>query len=342
MFLPSPLPSPTLFFYLRAMKWILGLLLFISLLSACSNELIVTDKWKDISIVWGILSKSDTAHYIRVEKAFLDPNTSAHDIARIPDSLYYDDAVVTLKRVNSGQVFTLERINGDLEGYPRETGDFAEIPNYLYKIKANVINLVVGEKYEFSLQKSDQSAPVVAQTIILAKPTLRTPSPGSSLPFKSGSNYKFDWTDVTDAGIYDLKLQFNYVESDSTGNPFVPKTFEWNIESGIDVSDFTINGADFFSAVKANVEEDFDAKRIFKDIDIDVWCGGKELKDFLKIANANSGLTSTQDVPVYTNLSDGLGIFTSRNVSYNNGFSLTPQALDSLKNGSITGNLNFK
>ena len=115
------------------MKWIFGLIVISCLITACDNELVVVDKWKDIPVVWGLLSKSDTAHYIRVEKAFLDPTTSAYDIARIPDSLYYDEAVVTLKRVNTGQVFTLERVDGDLEGYPREGGVFAEVPNYLYE-----------------------------------------------------------------------------------------------------------------------------------------------------------------------------------------------------------------
>src|SRR5688572_11948988 len=137
------------------MKWIFGLLTFVAILTACDNELVVTDEWEDISVVWGLLNKSDTAHYIRVEKAFLDPTTSALDIARIPDSLYYENATVSLKRVNTGQVFMLERVNGELEGYPREEGIFAETPNYLYKIKANVINLVIGEKYEFVLDKGD-------------------------------------------------------------------------------------------------------------------------------------------------------------------------------------------
>src|SRR5688572_30550330 len=146
------------------MKWIFGLLTLSIILYSCDNELVVIDEWKDIPVVWGLLNKSDTAHYIRVEKAYLDPTTSALDIARIPDSLYYENASVSLKRVNTGQIFPLERVIGELEGYPRDTfqqsdpdsaGIFAETPNYLYKIKANVINLVVGEAYEFILDRGD-------------------------------------------------------------------------------------------------------------------------------------------------------------------------------------------
>lgn len=325
------------------MKWIFGLIVISCFITACDNELVVVDKWKDIPVVWGLLSKSDTAHYIRVEKAFLDPTTSAYDIARIPDSLYYDEAVVTLKRVNTGQVFTLERVDGDLEGYPREGGVFAEAPNYLYKIKANVPNLVVGEKYEFGLQRDDQSPFVTAQTIILPKAVLRNPSPGFLLSFKKNVQFIFDWNPMPDAGIFDLKLVFHYLEkTPETNNIYVPLSFEWEIESGIPVDEYAIDGGEFYTAVAANIDEDFEATRLFQTIDIVIWCGGKELETFIKIANANSGITGTQEVPGYTNLSEGVGIFTSRNVSYNNGFLLTQQSLDSLRNGVVTEHLNFQ
>src|SRR5688572_8853293 len=212
------------------MKWIFGLLTLSVILYSCDNELVVTDEWKDIPVVWGLLNKSDTAHYIRVEKAYLDPTTSALDIARIPDSLYYENASVSLKRVDNGQIFPLQRVNGDLEGYPREGGIFAETPNYLYKIKANVINLVVGEKYQFILERNDGSAPVTAETIILPKPVLRVPSAGAMLGFKRGSQFKFMWNEMPDAGLFDLKMVFHYRErSPETNNLFVPKSFEWTI-----------------------------------------------------------------------------------------------------------------
>ncbi len=329
--------------YLRRMKWILGFLALGVLFCACDNELVVTDEWKDIPVVWGLLNKSDTAHYIRVEKAFLDPTTSALDIARIPDSLYYENATVSLKRVNNGQVFILQRVNGDIEGYPREGGIFAETPNYLYKIKANIINLVVGEAYQFILDRGDGSELVTAQTIILPKPVLRNPNIGSLLSFKRNSLFTFLWNEMPDAGIFDLKLRFHYRErSPETGNVYVPKQIEWTVARNLSDREFKMDGIDFYNAIKAAIEEDFEATRLFDSLDIIVWAGGKELAEFIKLTQANTGITSTQDIPEYTNLSEGIGIFSSRNVSYNTGFELTSQTLDSLRNSSITNPLNFQ
>lgn len=332
------------------MKWILGLICIGFLFTACDNTLVVTDKWKDIPIVWGFLSKSDTAHYIRVEKAFLDPNTSAYTIARIPDSLYYENAVVTLKRIASGQVFTLTRVKGEDEGYPRDSGIFAETPNYLYKIKANVIALVAGDKYEFSLQREGELAPVTAETIILPPAKLRNPNPGSLLGFKVGSPFTFAWEVVPDAGVYDLQMQFHYSEkSPSTGNIFVPLTVKWTLAEGIRNPETSgnpgykmVDGAEFYNTIAANIEVDPDATRVFQSIDIIVWCGGEELLQYNITLGANGGITGTQDAPQYTNLSEGRGIFTSRNVSNNTGFGLTNQALEELRNGDITGDLNFQ
>ncbi len=329
--------------YFRPMKWIFGLLTGIVLFSSCDNDLVVTDTWKDIPVVWGMLSKSDTAHYIRVERAFLDPTTSALDIARIPDSLYYENATVSLRRISTGQEFNLIQVDGTNEGYPRAGGIFAESPNFLYKIRANQINLVVGEKYQFSLVRQDGGAPVIAETIILQSPVLRNPSPGSLLPFRSGNFYTFTWNEVPNAGIYDLKLEVHYRERNSnTGVQFVPKSVDWTVARSIPDREFRMDGSEFYNSLKAFIPQDISATRVFDSINIIVWCGGTELAEYIKITQANRGITSTQDFPGYTNMSEGLGIFTSRNVSRNTGFILTNQALDSLKNGSATKLLNFQ
>ena len=327
------------------MKWIFGLIIGAAFLSSCDNELVVTDNWKDIPIVWGLVSKSDTAHYIRVEKAFLDPTTPAATIAQIPDSLYYDDAVVSIKWIDEGEEFFLTRVNGTTEGYPRQSGEFASEPNYLYKIKANQIGLQAGDKYQFVLKRNDHTPEVTLTEpfIVLGPPVLRNPSAGSNLNFKQGSSFTYMWNEMPDAGIFDIQMRMNYQErSPETGNIYIPKSVQWDVVQGVQDNDYKMDGGEFYNSVAANIEEDPQASRLFSSIDILIWCGGKELQEYIKIALANDGITSTQDFPEYTNLTEGKGLITSRNLSDNKGFGLTNASLDSLKNGSITGDLNFQ
>jgi len=105
---------------------------------------------------------------------------------------------------------------------------------------------------------------------------------------------------------------------------------------------YKVDGSEFYNSVAANIEEDINAVRRYDSLDIVIWCAGLELGEFIKITQANSGITATQDIPSYTNLSEGIGIFSSRNLSNYTGFQLTNASLDSLKNGSITGDLNFQ
>ncbi|MEZ5030008.1 MAG: hypothetical protein R2787_01275 [Saprospiraceae bacterium] len=73
---------------MKRMAVFAGILMMLTLVS-CDNELDLVSDWKEIPVVYGFLSRSDTAQYIRVEKAFLDPATSAFVIAKNPDSLYF-------------------------------------------------------------------------------------------------------------------------------------------------------------------------------------------------------------------------------------------------------------
>src|SRR5437868_9126208 len=104
---------------------------------SCSTDFEVTTAWKDETIVYGLLDKSDTAQYIKIEKAFLDPNTNALTIAQIPDSLYYNELNVELQQYTNHQLvnsFPLVKVDGNSEGLVKDTGIFAQSPNILYKL----------------------------------------------------------------------------------------------------------------------------------------------------------------------------------------------------------------
>ena len=113
---------------------------FISLLagSGCSEKFNVAAPYKDITVVYAFLDNSDTAHYIRIQKAFLDENKSALDMAREYDSSFYKNLNVTIKRfLFDGKLYDtihLNLVNLDNEGYPKQTGTFFNTPNYAYKL----------------------------------------------------------------------------------------------------------------------------------------------------------------------------------------------------------------
>ena len=54
----------------------LGIFL-LSLFSSCSNELELNAPYKNIPVIYGVLSVKDTSHYIRIQKVFTNPSGDA-------------------------------------------------------------------------------------------------------------------------------------------------------------------------------------------------------------------------------------------------------------------------
>lgn len=335
------------------MNRILPLLSIASLLfvSSCSTDFQLEGEWKDIPVVYAFLNSQDTAHYIRVEKAFLEPGGNALEIARIADSLYYDNIVVQIEKVNTGQVFTLERVDGNLEGYPRQDGIFAEAPNYLYKIRQAVIDLEGGEPLRFKLDRGADGDMVTAETTVLSNLVPVEASPPSEIGLPTYERLlNIAWEAGDEARLFDVRFLVKYRESDpNTPGGFLDKQIEWVI-SPLLVRDENINSnrvqisvrwEDFFRNLAAQIDGSDNLIRIFAGMDLIVTGAGKELEDFLTVSNANIGITSSQAIPSYSNLSEGLGVFTSRTVMRRSSIKLRSVPCDSLMNGIYTQGLGF-
>ncbi|HMO39408.1 MAG TPA: hypothetical protein PKC76_18635 [Saprospiraceae bacterium] len=326
--------------------------LFLSLLlGGCSTDFVLEAEWKDLPVAYGFLSLQDTAHYIRVEKAFLEPGGDATRIARIADSLYYDERTqVQLQRVSNGQTFTLQRVDGALEGYPRAEGVFATTPNILYKIKADDIRLREGETIRLRILRAEPAAPATAETTVLGEINPRETNPPSPMNFGYDRNVVFAWDAPIAARLFDLRLLLHYRES-TPGAPgvFTSKTLIWVLNSEIlrdndqtpRVS-HTIRGEELYRFLQASLEPVNDRIRILDRVDIQITGVGAELSEFLNIARANAGLTGSQAVPVFTNISGGRGVFSARTAAVRTGLTLNGASLDSLRNGVYTRNLNFQ
>lgn len=331
-----------------------SLILGVILWQSCSNDLDLNAEWQDIPVVYAFIDINDENHYVRVEKAFLDPETSALEIAQIADSIYYDNISVSIQ-VNEGRIVNLTRINGEDDGFFKEEGVFANTPNFLYKISRADANFQPGDLLELQINRGDNLPIVTAQTTVVGVADIRTPSTdfnGAKIPLNIRNNpaTPIRWNPSEFAPIYDLKLRFTYEEYPVT-NPDSVKTFtivmdvDGEIESDGEstigpLGTSGITATEFFGFVAANILVKEDFQRVFKQVDIQVTGGGQEIQETFNILNANTGITSAQDIPLFTNLSEGRGIFTSRNKLLD-ARGLSPASLDSLANSSLTAQLNF-
>jgi hypothetical protein len=335
---------------LYAISLFLGLIL---LGISCSNDFDLTTEWEDTPIVYGLLSRQDTAHYIKIQKAFLDPNASALDIAQIPDSLYYDDLDVKVEHVKSGKTYNLTMVDGNLEGYVKEEGIFADAPNYLYKFKlSDTEELIEGDSYQIKINRGDNKTEVIADDVIVSDMTIITPFDGAPIKILY-RDFTVTWRSQDDARIFDLSLRFNYKENslhpDST-NIYTDKSVVWGVKKNIARKEGTslqttyeLPGESFYQFLGAELEANPDLNRFYTSIEFVVDAGGKEIFEYINIGQANTGITSSQVIPTYTNLSEGFGVFSSVNKLLTDPyFILHPEMRDSIEMGIYTADLNFQ
>ncbi len=324
-------------------KCILFLILLVTFTS-CDNELDLIEDYQDIPVVYGILTLPDSDQYFRVEKGFIDPTTSALEIAQISDSLYYQNAIVSIKDELTGDVYVCERVDGAQEGLPRDPGIFATDPNTLYKISADDFQPIAGQAYTLQLQRNEGDSLVTATTIMAEEPVIVRPSQTgtATLDFNYLIPTAVRWRGTENTGLFDLYFDLKYKERNTElGGDFENKSVRWNVLTNYEDELYEIEGIAFYNFLASALETNPNLVRRFQDIDMVLSVGGDEIREYVRIGQANSGLTSSQDAPVFTNLSEGRGLFSSRNVSRNDNLNITIGTLDSLIGGEFTKDLNF-
>lgn len=339
-------------------QYLFALVAFGTLVSSCSNDFDLTSPWKEIPVVYAILSPKDEYHYIRVEKAFLDPEKSALVVAQIADSLYYreEDISVFLQKKGETALYPLERVDGNLYGHVRDTGIFANTPNWLYRIKNS--NLPGGLKeqstYLMVIKRKDGRPDITAETTIPKSFQIVAPNTSGTprvIQFTGDTPTSFRWTHDANAVYFNVTVTLPYRERDANGTLIRRDTIVWRAASnelatpgGSGNTQLLINGAAFFQVLVDNIKTPNDGRvRVFgTTISIKVEGGGKEIRDFVLTEEANSGLTGAEIVQTYTNLSEGIGIFTAKNVALEGDFRLGDQTITALLNSPLTRDLNIK
>ncbi len=330
---------------------------------SCSNEFDLTAPYKEIPVVYAILSPTDTAHYVRVEKAFLDPKTNALVVAQIADSLYYPENAISvyLQKVGSSTLYQLKRVDGNQEGFVRDSGVFAQAPNWLYKIKDDDLPGGLSEtaSYRLIIKRQDGRPDITAETIIPKSFNLIAPNTTGTPPFINflgKLTTTFRWTHDENAVYFNIYMVVPYRVLNSNGTLDFVDTLYWTPVSnkrfdgvGGNNSQERVVGNDFYSALRNHMLSkdpnalDNDGRiRYFGQISIAVEGGGREIYEYNLTEQANAGLTGAEILQTYTNMSEGFGIFTAKNYRQYNGFKMGAVTIDSMRNSTIVQNFNFK
>lgn len=346
------------------MKQISAVLFLSGLLTiySCSTDFDLNADFVETPVVFALLDASDSTHYIRVNRAFLSDQVDALTLAQDIESIYYgDELTVTVEELNFGSVvnsYVLERIDGDTIGIEKDTtGIFASLPNILYRFSAP---LNEDHVYRVTVENSETGKVAQGSTEIIDNFKITRPNEEALFPqyfsLSPQGSYQFSFLHARDAATYDFILRFHYrtaryfQSGDSiqiTGSGEIDWKFrkEYNAIDRLPNESITIDvpGVTFYNFLADAFPADPDQFniRLADSIQFLVEAGGEEIYNYQLFNNSTLGLTEGQAVEPYSNVTDGLGLVSTRFHKVGLIFPISIQTRDSIGCSTITSGHNF-
>ena len=348
----------------------LALIAGASSIISCNDKLNIAAPYKNITVVYGLLDIADTAHYIRIEKAFMDENQSAIDMAKIADSSFYSALSVVMKEIGpSGNILntiSLNRVDLTNEGYTKDTGAFFNTPNYAYKFK---YPLNAGNQYRIVIKNTATGevdsaiSPVISdagpityfgvtewqrstETISFAKVLREDGKPdeidyGINIPANVGAAelaIRFNWTDsniLTGAATHKYADFSSFTASKSIAPSTTSSQSFSFIAQNKDVYQFL---RDALGTPSAN------QYRYFDSCDMYLYVAGTEYQRYNDLNANKGGLTADEIRPIYTNLRglNVMGLFSTRAKTKRLQMPFGEATKDSIATNSLTRDLNIR
>ena len=304
------------------------LFLFLSFLSivfvGCETDFNVNSSWEEVAVVYGLLDAGEGSalQQIKISKAFLG-EMDALQMAQYKDSINFDSEALDVKILRT-------KINGDIDSislYPfftsRDQGVFNDtIAIYTFS-NANQF-LKENSNYELIIKNKVTGNKVTGRTQLISEFSfdgLRNNYEfGFYNPLQVDSlKYRFKvlkWYEPLHGKIYQVDMEFRYLENNDTlsliwSQPLVTQ-YKYEVK---------LEGVKFFNFLRNNIKKDDTKFRKFVDINVIMTVGTADLETYINVNQPVSGIV--QERPQFTNIVNGLGLFSSRYTHVRNDVGLT-------------------
>lgn len=338
------------------------LAIVVSLFNSCSTDFEVAAPYKEIPIIVGLLNKSDSIHYIKVNKAYLNKDGSAYLAGSISDSnLYRYPISVKLYALSTSNVrfdsVTLDTTRVFKSGGTFQTNDVVyKTPSYKLRFTSFSGSDTTWARYEVVVRRVSDNA-ILASSICGVVSDVRFRNAPNQIdlynPFPSASTPEYKnptlrWYTARNGRRYSAFLRFRFrVVNDAQGINYMDSVdmqlISNNRNSRLDGSsniDYTLSGERFYNNLQVALDPVPSGYRreYVPPLEFHFEYAGEELDTYMEINNSTVSLSEV--VPEYTNIKGGYGIFSSRvrkKFADPRQTNLSLNSIDGLKTNSIVG-----
>jgi len=285
---------------------------------SCEEEFEINAPYQDITVVYGLIDQADDSIFIKINKAFLGEG-DVMEMAKIEDSSQYVTGLqAVIEEWNNGSMvrsYSLDTITLS----NKEGGTFYNPYQIVYYTPYEP-----GENLQYRLKINIGEKEVTASTNLVNDFSITKPSAGSKfIQFKPDTEGEVEWNSAAYGRRYEVIMRFKYKEVLFDDPDTVYTYIDWGLgikkskdTDGGDEMKIGYNNSSFYTIIKdripyddpgaeANVKE-----RYTNDLDVIISVAAEELNTYMEVNEPSNSIV--QDKPEYTNITNGIGIFSSR------------------------------
>ena len=304
---------------------------------ACEADLDVFREKGSTPVVYCLLDQDKDIQTLRLSRSYVSYAASIPPAS--DDSLLLSKAIdVALEQV-SGTVVEKRAFFRAVD-IQKDSGFFPNTQHWIYQTNMEILpdtryNLIV------YLEEDDK---IVYSTCTTITPfQIKNPlyPEFREIQFQTSHNPQFFWTNSQNAGVFQMGYILHYSEysGDSYEQKEINLSFNttFTVENAGNFFNQSINSNQFYIKLNNQIPNDPSVLRRFNSLDAYIVGGGVELAHLIKLQTSGQ----TFSLMEFTNVYNGIGIFSSRLSRRVNGFGLTSQTIDSIAYGKYTYDLNF-
>lgn len=302
------------------MKKLAALLLLLPLLTfySCKDDIDLNADYEDITIVYCLLDPSTDTTFMKVNKAFLGEG-NVLEMARIEDSsIYKTDLSATVEQYRNSDLINTYPFD-PITVTDKEPGVFYNPNQMLYY---SLMDINEDDIYRLNVRVKNKQ--VTAETSIINYFSISRPSAGAAfVRIRNDENIRsVEWSSARNGKRYEVYIRFNFRELFAGSADTTDRFIQWalgtkksNTANGGDDLSVSFTGESFFNWIEQNLpyeqeRESTVVARFTQDLEYIIDVADEDLNTFMEVNEPSSSVV--QDKPEFTNIDNGLGIFSCR------------------------------
>ena len=296
-------------------------------LSSCSTELEVNAPYHEVKVMYALIDPRQPNQTVRISKGFQNEGRSAQDIAaNSPDSSQYGTGILKVELQEIGKNSQLKRsfLMFDSTVANKDSGLFYWPDQRVYKTVNFVVDTSVIYKIKVTNTKtgsiSEATTALVGRNLRFLEPIPERPQDPLSLAFSTKSSSRIKIDRFVNAALMQAVIHWN-IRVYTSETEYRDEVWTWDAPGELASNNDTdpqvlgtFGPGSFWNYIAKELAARGNETvygRKFMASQIEVMGASSDFKKYKQVYNNYNSIT--QSLPIYTNVTNGLGVVASRN-----------------------------